>query len=68
MKARDALHITYLRLGELKRFAELQPLGDAQVLVPLELCLQGLDLGGGESGARSLLSLVVAGRARAPLR
>lgn len=50
--------VTDLRLGQLERSGQLQALGDGQVLVALELALQGLDLRRGEGGAWPLLAVV----------
>lgn len=53
----------HLSLSQLEVLGELHPLGDGQVLVLLELGLERLDLCRRESGARSLLAVVViAGR------
>ena len=55
----------YLSLRQLQLFRELHPFGDREVLVLLELGLEGLDLRGGEGGARPLLPVVGRGAAGA---
>ena len=52
------LNIPHLGLGEFEAPAELQPLGHTEVLISLELSLQGPDLGGCEGGAGPLLALL----------
>lgn len=47
-----------LRLREFEALGQLQTLGDGQVLVLLELCLQRLDLCRSEGGAWPFLALV----------
>ena len=47
-----------LGLRQLELLGQLHPLRDGQVLVLLKLRLQGLDLGGGESSAGTLLAVV----------
>ena len=48
----------HLSLRQLQLLRELHPLRDREVLVLLELRLEGLDLGGSEGGARPLLPVV----------
>ena len=56
---------SHLSLRQLQLLRELHPFGDREVLVLLELGLEGLDLRGGEGGARPLLPVVGRGAAGA---